>query len=210
MNEKPKYTMVYNETFPTRERDGVIEHRHAGFDYWHPVSRTHEGCGRIERGVEYDVRMCADCVSTGDISLCHTRRRQLGLTRGSVAHGTCPMVDYIGNPIRLVNGVTEHMHPGFDYWHPASRWHTDGLDMADTMLTIDESIDDLVSAKSMLVYVGKNSDHVYQARCEQLVSNIDDIVGMLLKISRHTDEDMEERRNERSIDHKCYGRVGKR
>ncbi len=26
----------------TRAKDGVTEHKHTGFDYWHPVSRVHK------------------------------------------------------------------------------------------------------------------------------------------------------------------------
>jgi len=27
----------------TRVKEGVTEHKHTGFDYWHPASRVHKG-----------------------------------------------------------------------------------------------------------------------------------------------------------------------
>jgi len=188
MSDKITYTLDYDETFPTRERDGVVEHKHIGFDYWHPLARKHEGCGRTDGGKEYDVRMCLACDCVSDFAGCDIRRRQLGLIIGNVAHGVEPnkMISYSGT--------------GFDYLHPivvaqGGYSATDSIDMADTLLMIDEAVAELVSAKSMLARVGKDSDHVQHAKFEQFTRNIDEVVSRLLDVGRHVYEDMEAARN---------------
>lgn len=168
MSEKPTYTMEYDETIPTHERDGVVEHKHAGFEYWHPVSRKHDGCGRTDHGVDSDVRMCMACDCVNHVSMCHTRRRQLGLKRGLVAHGV----------------------------ETNKRITSDSIDRANTLLVVDEAIAELVSAKSLVDRVRKDSDHVQQAEFEQFTRDIDGVVVGLLKVCRHVYEEMEAERDD--------------
>lgn len=68
------------------------------------------------------------------------------------------------------------------------------IDMNETLMMIDEALSDIVSAKIVLEYVGKNSEHVQQARFEQFNRSIDEIVTNLFTISMCIEEEMEAER----------------
>ena len=86
-------------TIPTRERDGVTEHRHDDFDYWHPVGRKHVGCGRKCSSGLLDARMCYNCAYSVSVTECHSFRREYGMSNAMVSHA-----DIVSPPVRVDNG----------------------------------------------------------------------------------------------------------
>ena len=109
-------------------------------------------------------------------------------------------LDYDGNPQRTNDGIVEHCHYGYRYWHPVDRKHPDSISEVSTLLMIDEAISKVTVAKDVLDSVGSMSEHVYQAEFEQFTRDIGEVIDRLLVIGMEISKEMEEERKRKEAE----------
>ena len=66
------------------------------------------------------------------------------------------------------------------------------MDRYDTLLRMDEAIGNIIVAKTEILFLGKNSEHVQQARFEQFVRSMDEIVESLVEYGGNIVKEIEE------------------
>ena len=113
-----------------RVYDGCTEHKHDGYDYWHPKVRVHKEEGVLQMSTSNE-RVKDGCTEPKHkygvaipILLPHHMRRDAKATLVNWQVEQLNKSTQTNSIERYRDGVTEHKHTGFDYWHPKARVHT--------------------------------------------------------------------------------------
>ncbi|MDF1557181.1 MAG: 30S ribosomal protein S3 [ANME-2 cluster archaeon] len=94
-----------------RQVGSIWEHRHDNMD-WHPMSRPHTSPAVTEPEVTVETQPEA-------------QPQEVEATKATpVETAAQPDTETpVGEQVRVHNGVEEHKHDGYDYWHPVKRMH---------------------------------------------------------------------------------------